>query len=271
MPIRYFIDLDCQPRETLGPESLIDLVSRREMAEAIAQQLEEKGSTAAPEQMAYEERRAGLEEKGAAPRQTTVAEVRRETRALEQLAHHCNGCPAALNGQPFSCHSRLNLPLSGTAEEWIGEQAAPQASEAFALLRDGRPDGRGQAVARLERWRQAGFLASPEPMVLSEDNPPVTTDDILRELLLVGDLMPAHALGVLLHLRALRSEDGREGDELLTMIARVNESGSAEDASPIQFALGPTDEDDPSVIQLKVLLFAAYIAFSLQAPLAIRL
>ena len=271
MPIRYFIDLNCIPRETLGPEDLLAMVTRWERAQSIRRQFQEKYQVEDEARMKFRERVVSLEAP-AEVREVTVARVREESQPLQEMAACCAGCPAALAVSPYSCVQQISLPIRPAAEEWLVENLAPSGTRAVSLFLEAC-ESRGYASHSevLANWRKANFLEADEPIRGERDGREVNSDEILTEMFLVGDIMPPHALGLLLHLDALETSDGRRGDELLGLIESVSSQASAESAPAIEFSTHVSQDDDPSVREIKQFLYALYIAFSLQSPLAIRL
>lgn len=268
MPIRYYIDLPCQPREDLGPEELLRLTLLRERALSMRARFEEKGLHD-PAAMRFREQ--VVTTTGQETRERTVAELESEFAVLTELEKWCVGCPAALIPEPFGCAWSVSLPISSAAQCWLVERLPDEETRGLELFREAAEAlGYGNANA-LANWRRAGFVEGQEPPTIERGEYRPNADMILTELFLVGDLMPTHILGVLLHLRALRASDGREGDELITMIDTMTSQGSAEDAPTIDFAIEPSEEDDLSTRELKQFLASCYLALELQVPLAVRL
>ncbi len=270
MPIRYYVNLDCEPRRELGEEELLGLVAKRERAESVRGRFRKEHGLEDVAKMRFREKTATPDGQKQS-RETTVEKVLKECRPLDGLAHCCERCPAALQGTAYSCTQSLSLPLSAAAEHWLVQQVAPAGSRAFDLFRtaaDRHGYGEGN---RFGNWRKAGFLEAKEAVTEQRGDFLLTSDQVLNEMLLVGDIMPPHGLGLLLHLQALRATDGRTGDELLDLLEGVSGSGSAEEAPQIEFALAPEKGEDPSIAEIKFLLYAVYRAFSLEVPLALRL
>jgi len=270
MPIRHYIDIDCPPRAAIGGEELVALLARWERAESIRAKFSEQYGTADESKMRFREKVTNAEGE-VEKRELSVADLREECAALEEHAHHCRACPASLSGAPYSCTAAESFPISGAAEAWLVGQLPPAGSRALELFLDAALEHGYGENPRLIGWRQAGFLESPEPTKADRAGLEVTSAQVIEELFLVGDLMPQHLLGVMLHLGAMRASDGRTGDELLALIENVDAAASAEEAPTIDFGIGPDPADDESTRELKQFLFAGFRAFSLQAPLAIRM
>lgn len=271
MSIRHYIDLNCRPREELGPEDLLDLYLTWLRAERLAHAFRDRyGDDVEESKMQFEETVQRLGE-DPIKRKSTVAELRERCAPLAESAHHCTGCPAAVDGNAFSCIHQVNFPVSQLAEHWLLQQLAPEGTRCFELFADAARSLEYGKSPLLERWRAAGFFEAHQPISEQRGEASVTSDQLLHELFLVGDLMPQHALGVLLHFQALGTDDGREGDEVLQMIEAITDKQSAADAPSLTFAIEPSAEDDDSTRELKTFLFCLFRSFSLQVPLAVRL
>lgn len=270
MAIHYFIDLGCKPREEIGTEELLALIARWQQAQTIRAQFVERYGLADEEKMRYKRKHTTLSGE-ASTEEVTVAGVRRDCASLWAHEKHCEKCPAALTEHPYSCINSIAFPISAQGEQWLVDQLAPAGSRVLGHFLEAAGSEDSRHVATFSNWRRAGFLEAKEPPKADRAGLSVRSDAILRELLLVGDLQPPHALGVLLHLQAMETTDGRRGDELLALIEQVNEDGDASDAPEIDFCIRPEAEDDASTTELKQFLFALFRAFSLQVPLAVRL
>lgn len=270
MAIRHYVDLDCPPRMELGGDGLLELLARRERADAVAEQFAAKYKLADETKMRFREKTVTPDGAQGA-RETTVAELRAECAPLDAMAHHCMNCPASLGGQPYSCIGAVGLPISAAAEQWLVDSLPPAGDRATELFVDACANhGWGQHPL-LARWRKAGFMEAQEAARGNRGGLLVTSDQVLHELLLVGDIMPEHGLGVLAHLRAIVARGGTGVNEPMEAVMQVLETGLAEDAPDLEFALAPQDGDDQSILELKLMLSGVYRALSLQVPLAIKL
>lgn len=268
MSIRYFVDLPCQPREDLGPDELLQLVLLRERAAQLRSRFAEKGITD-PAAMRFRERVTTPD--GETTRERSVGDLMAETAVLDNQASWCRSCPAAVIPSAFGCIWQVSLPISNAAQCWLLEQLPGDGSRGLDLFRSAVEALGYDRPGVLNRWREAGFVEGATPPVIERDGFTPNADMILTELFLVGDLMPTHTLGILLHLQALKAADGRVGDDLITLIETMTSTESAEDAPGIEFALAPSEEDDRSTREVKHFLAACYLGLELQVPIAIRL
>ncbi len=270
MAIRYYIDLNCKPRTEIGESELLTLLTRWELAQSVRDQFKEKYNTTDEAKMRFRERVVdpnGEIEK----RETSVADIRRECEALGKYSDHCDNCPANLDKTAYSCHQKIGFPLSARAEQWLVDQVAPTGSRGAELFIEACSQNDYGSAPLFANWRKAGFLEGKETVKGDRGGLLVSSDQVLNELFLVGDIMPNHALGIFVHLQALVSSDNRTGDDLIDLIENIDNSQSAEDAPTIDFNIKPEADDDESIREIKQFLFALFRAFSLQTPLAIRI
>lgn len=270
MAIRYCIDLPCVPREAMGREDLARMVARWERAQAIRADFVSRYGARDEEEMRFRERRVAVG--GEQLQETSVAEIRRQCQPLEDLAHHCVGCPAALMGEPFSCHGAISLPIPAEAEAWLIDQVAPDGTRCASLFLDAT-DQHPIGPSPFQGWRRAGFLAAAEPATAVRNGRTITSDQLLMELFAVGDIRPDHALGPLLYLQLLATEDGRRGDDVLAIVEGVSaaSAGDIESAPAIGFRLRPEPALGESIGELTHFFLAIFIAFSLETPLTLDL
>lgn len=264
MPIRYYLDADCVPRQELGGEGLLTLVARLEMASQIAATFREAGITD-PGAMTFTEQRSTAPGE-TSERELSVQDILNEAEPLQGLADHCLTCPAALDGTPFSCHKAVELPISAIGEKWLLDRLALAGTRSFALFaKELRENDYGSAPI-IANWRKARFLQAREPYKAPRGPLTVTTDALLHQLLLDGDHVPERALQILLQYEALRAEDGDNGEDFAARLERLEEEGDTR----IDFAIEPGNDDDETTRELKQMLFALYRAFALHVPLAVR-
>lgn len=267
MSINYYIDLNCRPRETLGGPDLLDKLRRWIRALSVKQEFQQQQPGADESDMQFEETTTaedGSQEKTV----TSVAEVRTASADLEALSQHCTECPAALTNTPYSCIQALGFPISQAAEQWLLDSVADPESRSGAIMASALDAL--QSPAGLDGWRKAGLLEATTSLERVWGDRTIQGDQLFQMLFLAGDWMPNHTLGLLLGFQFLTTSDGRKGDDVLQLIAEVQGTGNAGDAPSLMFQTGVTKDSDPSIIALAQMLYAGYIAFSLQCPLAIR-
>jgi hypothetical protein len=145
----------------------------------------------------------------------------------DETSHAANCRTCKLLEQPFACVGVIETPLPAKIEEWL-VQRLPDDLESVGgfLLRKAIGDF-GYDGARARELRQAGRLEAPGPF--ERHYGPffrrfvVSSEQILEELLCAGDVAPAHALAVLMHLGAIDVDGAvptrlEEGDKLGALI-----------------------------------------------------
>jgi hypothetical protein len=271
--IYYYIDLDCPPRRDIGGDELLDGIRRLLLADHVRKQVNDGKATAVPDWEIRFKRRLVTPDGETVESEMTVADVEQQAQPLREREGFCLDCPAAVTGAPYSCTQTIALPLSAKAEQWLVDRAAPPASLSGQLVRRSAEALGLGACETLDAWRQAGFLEAKSPLRPSgaKDGDPLTSQQLLHAMLLSGDLPPASCLAILLHTQCLRTANGGGPDQVLVMIQQIQERQSASGAPQLEFVLEPEPSDDASTLDLKVFLAAAYRAFSLETPLAIRM
>lgn len=145
----------------------------------------------------------------------------------DETSHAANCRTCALLQRPFACVGVIPTPLPANVEEWL-VQRLPDDLESVGgfLLRKAIGDF-GYDGARARDLRAAGRLEAPGPF--ERHYGPffrrfvVSSEQILEELLCAGDIAPAHALAVLMHLQAIDVDGAvpkklEDGDKLGALI-----------------------------------------------------
>ncbi len=184
--------------------------------------------------------------------------------AQKHIAH----CPAcSLLARPFACTGLIETPLSARGEEWLVERLPTEIESVGGFLLRKAIGDYGYDGARARDLRAAGRLAATG--AFERHYGPffrrfvVSSDQIVEELLCAGDISPAHALAVLMHLQAL-DVDGvvptrmEDGDKLGALV-----SSPSERKTRCRFNIAASDGDDATVTALKGLLAALYAGFIL--------
>lgn len=271
MAIYYYVNLNCPPREQLGEEPLFEGVRAAVMAREIRASFVAKyGPDVKPEQMRYRQRfttPTGEEES----RERTVADLQDDAALLEPLAPHCSGCLASITGHAYGCFGSVSLPISEKAERWLLSRIPKPGTKAGEFYRETAMECYG-GHENLANWRKATFLESPKRLARHDmgDGDPVTSDQLLHAMFLVGDIAPAHALALLLFTQAIVADDNST-DKALEVIEQVEATGSNTGVSQLGFSLIPEEDDDRSILDLKLFLAGCFRAFSFEVPLAVWL
>lgn len=271
MPVFHYIDWGCEPRRQLG-DRLVPLAQKRVLALNLEREVGQAARDS-PGDVVVRRRFSEPHSHGDDERYT-LEELRAETAELDPFLPCCAGCPASLNGGPFGCIQTISFPIATEAEAWLLERIGPPDTLVGTFFRQSAAAmGYGQNCQRLIEWRANGYLQSPEPLARRnvESNDIVTSDMLLHAMLMSGDLDPARLLSLLLFTRALGTSDGGGPDEVLVLVSAI-QAGKIENEVPeFVFQLEVDEGDPPSIQDTKAFLLAAFRAFSLQVPLAIRM
>lgn len=186
---------------------------------------------------------------------------------LRPLAFHCAGCPANHAQRDFGCYGAVALPLSGEAEEWLVD-LLPRSLKPPRGEEPGQP-GRHvsfvqQLLDLLDDLGIDGLLAEEEyrdTYLLDRSRPALRKyGSGLRKTRLSSSQI--------LELLLFREEIQPEWIEVACQALGVwEEGGFGEDGVPEVVFTEPIEErDDPSVANLKRLLYAMIVAASLDVP-----
>mgnify|MGYP006281802501 CR=1 FL=1 len=268
MPLTYFLDYACPPREALGSEELVDAVRSRMLARGVrAQYAEAEKGDLPPEEMTF--RRVVRDAEGTEREEPlSVADLEKEAAALDDHAAHCAGCPAALGGEAFGCVRQVSFPVSRLAEVWLATRVGEPETVSGVLFRQTAQTMKLGADQRIDQWREQGLLESNKPV--GSGDPPATSSQLLEAMFLSGDLSPAQCLSLLLFLRALTTEKGHTPDEMVALIQMIQRGLSGDKVPEFVLALTDSEKDDQSIRELKTFLLAAFRAFSLGVGIGIR-
>jgi hypothetical protein len=236
MAIDYTLELNCEPKRRFGRDGLAE---RLRFLEALQTEL--------------------------ALTREQEARVREVVFELRPVAFHCSRCPANHRNREFGCYGRVETPVSAEAEEWLAEllpitltpggDAPPEVRVQAAGMRrlltelnaagvTGRPceerrgGGRGALLERRQPlWRKWGSPFRRQR---------VGSGQLFEALLLRDTISPALA------------------EALLRALGVWEDGGDGEDGTPEVYFTTPIEgDDDPSVAQVKLLLYALLTACSL--------
>ncbi|RMH40611.1 MAG: hypothetical protein D6689_13200 [Deltaproteobacteria bacterium] len=175
-------------------------------------------------------------------------------------------CPTCeLLDESLACVGVIEAPIGPQAEEWLAGRLPPTIdSLPGQLLRQNLKEG-GITGAGGEELRKRGMMAAPKPFT-KHYGPffrgfTVTTDQLFEEMLCAGDIQPAHALAVLVHLGGIAVDDrvpaAPDDGAALSDIVQHPESRAARTLCTIHI----DDADDRSTVQIKRFLRALYAGF----------
>jgi hypothetical protein len=193
------------------------------------------------------------------------------TAAPQDHQGSCDTC--RLLDEELACVGIVQGPITAAAEEWLAGRLPEEMETLPGLLMRKNLAESGVAGEGGKRLRKAGLCEAPGSF--SRHWGPffrrytVTTDQLLEEMFCAGDIQPAHALGVLLHVAGILI-DGKQPvspDEGPKLAELIQSPGTRVDRTLP--ALSPRDDDDRSVRELKRFLRALYACFALDVELRV--
>lgn len=256
MAIDYIIDYNCKPKEELGTLGILERIKSRERARQIINLYRSEGDERDPMEMGFEFTRRtpeGTEEK----QLIRIADVIEETKQLDPLAHHCEGCPANRTQMPFGCIGFVQYPFSALAEAWLLEQLpVPDDALVWMLLKRGIEEF-GYDGSSVTPLRQSGDQFFEQQGVMSRrlGEVSVTSDQVFEMLFLLGNVQPTHAGVLLLFFGAI--------DRDLTAEQIMNLTPPTDPVKNHPFLLPFKADDDRTIAELKSYLYALYLAWTL--------
>jgi hypothetical protein len=262
MAIDHVINYLCEPKDQLTTQGILMRLKGRDQAARIIQLFRDAGDDRPPQEMGFEFTRSaanGDEETAI----IKVSEVLAASAQLEPLAHHCEGCPANVQGKPFGCFGRIGYPISEQAERWLLLQLPlpEQAPLVWTLLQQNLRD-LNQHTAQVQKIRESGnyFEAERTPrrklgeIALSGDN-------VFYFLFMQGHTIPSRAAVTLLFFDAIpRNIDATD------MMKLAPAPPNAAERYPLQVA-PQAPGDDSTITEIKAFLRALYTAWRLHVDL----
>jgi hypothetical protein len=260
MAIDHVIDLDCVPKQTLSTAGLLARMKARDRAETIINLYRTNGDMRPPTEMGFEMVRRlpdGTEE----AQVIVVQDMLNEAGPLDDLAVHCENCPANRLQKPFGCFDYINYPISRAAELWLLKRLpTPEEPLVFLLLRQTLEDFSFdvQTVAQM-RSRPGVFFESGERFARRYEDMQITTDQIFAMLFLTGTIEPRHAIALMLFFGAIPRDLDAEG--LMALTAEPNPA--------VPFTMMPEDDDDETILAMISYFEALYVAYQLNVSLSL--
>jgi hypothetical protein len=203
MAIDYVLATGCEPQKLLGVGRLVELHRTRILARSALLHMQEDGEQRAPNQI--EIQLTMRKPDGDSARGVTLQDLLDEAKPLDEVAHHCETCPAELPRE-FACHRRIRYPIPEHVEAWLMARLPENLGcTAGALLVRGLGEFNwdGSPVAKL---RAAGttYFESRAPYGVRWESPDgnieFSSDQLFQMMFLVGNLAPTHSLMLALFL-----------------------------------------------------------------------
>lgn len=271
MGIDTIIDWPCTPKEALSTAGIIERLKGRDQANAVLKLYREQGDHRPPQDIGFEVSRRAAD--GSLQTETrVVADVLDWASQLDNLAPHCQGCPANRSGQPFGCVHTINFPLSEAGEIWLLGQLPSPGSPLLHLLQRGIEEyGYDGETVRKLRQEQSGVyfeasdsLGRPYP----DESLIITTDMLFEMMFMVGPIQPSHAAMLMLFLNVIPRDDLGPDDIFWLMNGAAAADMQASD-DRLQLRIERAPDDPPTVKDLKAFLHAVYLAYHQQVALLV--
>jgi hypothetical protein len=120
MSVDYFVQYPCKVREQIADTQLLQMIKSRDRAHILLDVMRKNPKTdrSKPEsQWTAMLRVQGPN--GAVDQQLEMGDLLAESRPLDALCPHCNGCMANLRRTTFGCGGVIHFPIPPEAEEWL--------------------------------------------------------------------------------------------------------------------------------------------------------
>ncbi len=120
MAVDYYVLFPCEVRKQISDESLLNMEKAKNRAEAVLQMLRDNpGEHQNKPESEWSVTLTKLGANGPEEVELRVADMLAEAAPLQQLAVHCNGCPANLQKRDFGCGGAIHYPITRQAEQWL--------------------------------------------------------------------------------------------------------------------------------------------------------
>ncbi|NHQ87356.1 hypothetical protein HA050_14665 [Iodobacter sp. HSC-16F04] len=121
MGIDYYGCFPCKVREAVSDADLLRMEKARNRALSVLEIMRNNPQTdnkSKPESD-WSFKMVVLGPDGPEETEMRIADLLLEAAPLEQLAHHCSGCPANIRSVDFGCGGAIHYPISAQAERWL--------------------------------------------------------------------------------------------------------------------------------------------------------
>ena len=220
MAIDYVLAMGCEPQRVLGIQRLTALHRTRILARTALAHMREEGEQRPPSEI--EVQLTMRKPDGETARGVTLQDLLDESAPLDEVAVHCETCPAGLPRE-FACHRRIRYPIPEHVEAWLMARMPTELDcTAGALLVRGLGEfgWDGEPTAKL-RASGTTFFESRMPYGVrwqgENGTIEVSSDQLFQMMFMVGHLAPTHCLmlalfcGVIPHDTSLHDLKDREG------------------------------------------------------------
>jgi hypothetical protein len=221
MGIDYVIDLDCEPKQALTTEGIVNLIKARNRAETILNMARSDGDNRPPSQITF---KVAVNRQGKVETQdVSVQALLDQAAALEGHRNKCASCPANReNPNGYGCYDSISYPLEPDTEAFLmarlPDKLETTAGYMFAsAVRDFGWDG---AQAADMRSQGETFFRLRRPLHRQWPDLQLTSDQLFHMMFHVGHIGTSHALMLALFFGfvSMGQDDGgfeREGNVAL--------------------------------------------------------
>jgi hypothetical protein len=260
MAIDYLLGVRCEPQKQLGVERLVNLHRTRVLARSALAHMREDGDARPPSEIEIQLTMRTTD--GDQARGVTLEDLMNEARPLDEVAPHCEHCPAELPRE-FACHRRIRYPIPERVEQWLMARLPEKlgCTAGVLLVRglgefgwDGAPGAKLRAAGTTFFESRVAYGVRWES---PDGNIEISSDQLFQMMFLVGNLAPTHCLmlalftGVIPHDTSLHDLKDGPGRERVLALANV----------PV--------EPDPDIEQLAAFLRALATAARLELPILV--
>ena len=195
MGIDYVIDLDCEPKQALGIEDIVNRIKARSRAEAVLAVARQNGDNRPPHEVTFQvalNRNGNIE-----TTDVSVQGLLDQAAALDAHRPHCENCPANRdNPRGFGCYDSINYPIEPDTEKFLlsrlpDKLESPAGYMFSSAMRDFAWDG---AQAADMRSQGETFFRLRKPPSRTWPGLDFTGDQLFHMMFHVGHIQSSHAM-----------------------------------------------------------------------------
>lgn len=269
MSIDYVIEYDCEPKRRLKTAGILERLKEKQRADEVIRWFRAAGDQRPPAQMGFEFSHNTPQSSGE-KQLIVVQDLLDHAADLDDLAHHCGGCPANRTGGAFGCVGFVNYPIPAQSESWLlGRLPVPDEPLTWLLLRQGiRNLGYDGASVKTLRdqdhktdGRERAYFELPVAPRRRLGELLVDSDQVFEMIFGVGEqIIPNHAGILLLFFGAIdRDLETAEIQNISSFDSAIRER--------IEFKLDDEIADNSGIREIIAFFHAMYLAWKLHVNL----